>query len=74
MTEELEQINEIFQLHLTDADLGRKVKDVLEWNSFQIMEFMSEMDIRYSVDVTIEQIAEIDTVEDLVCLVRQCRN
>ncbi len=73
MTEELEQINEIFQSHLTNVDLGCKVEDVLEWNSFQIMEFMAEMDTRYSVDVTIERIAGIDTVGDLICLVRQCR-
>ncbi len=72
MLEEIEQINEVFQSHLAEDDLGCKVEDVLEWNSFQIMEFMAEMDARYSADVTIEQLAEIDTVADLVCLVQQC--
>ncbi len=69
MRKALEIVNEIFDCNVTERDLGRFVEDVIEWDSFLIMNFMSKMSERYQAAITVEQISEIQILEDLVELI-----
>ncbi len=66
-------ISEIFQTNINGHDLEEKISDVLNWNSFEILNFMTEMSERYQVDITIEEITRITRLQDLVILVQACQ-
>lgn len=67
-------INEIFQINIKAHNMEENVSDVLNWNSFEILNFMTEIFERYRKEITIEQITQITTLEDLVMLVQMCQN
>lgn len=68
MKERLEVLSEIFETELTPDDLDRETGEALEWDSFHIMEFLVKTEARFHKRVTIEQIAEVRFVRDLVQL------
>ncbi len=74
MMEAVTVINEIFQINIEAHNMEENVSDVLNWNSFEILNFMTEIFERYRKEITIEQITQITTLEDLVMLVQMCQN
>ena len=73
MEQELEWIQDIFKIEVTDGQLSEKIEDVLDWNSFMIMQLMAEVWNRYQHDITVEEIGEIETLRDLAELLYNCR-
>ena len=72
MREAIEVINDILGLQIEKSDLEQNIQDAMDWDSFEIMRFMTQIFERYAVTVNITQISMIDTVRDLVELVVQC--
>lgn len=69
---ELEIINQIFEVHLDMGDMEKGIKDAIEWDSFNIMNFMAEISDRYGITLDIVQISSIQYVKDMVALVKTC--
>lgn len=73
MKRELQLIHDIFKIEVTEVQLGERIEDVLDWNSFMIMQLMAEVWNRYQYDITVEEIGEIETLQDLAELLHNCR-
>lgn len=65
---------EIFDVKLQKEDFNKSIKQVLDWDSFVIMNFMTEMEDRYGIVIDIIQISMIETGVDLLELIKQCIN
>lgn len=68
-----ELINEIFEVEIQEDQISKKIEDVVEWNSFMIMNFMVEMSERYQAEISVEDISGIETMRDLLQLVIERR-
>ena len=69
---ELEIINEIFETRLRAEDMNLTIKEAVDWDSFNIMNFMTEIFDRYQITLDIIQISSIKYVKDLAALVKTC--
>ncbi len=74
MQQELDIIDAVFQVKVREEDLGKMVEEILEWNSFMIMQLMTEVFNRYQKNINVMQIAGIETVRDLIELLQNCRS
>ena len=72
MNKAINVLNEIFQIQLKEDDLEKRVEKVLDWDSFSIMEFMSEISERYEVTIDVIQISSVVTILDLLNLINEC--
>lgn len=63
---------EIFDIEINETNVLQPIEQLLDWDSFTIMEFLAEMSDRYCVDIDIMQISMIETGVDLVHLIQQC--
>ena len=70
MRERMDALNEIFDVELSLDDLDKETGEILEWDSFHIMNFMMETEERFHKKITIEQIAEVKFVRDLIELMK----
>lgn len=61
-------LNKIFEIELQISDIDKEVADVLKWDSFHIMCFMVETEKQFHKKITIQQISEICSVNDLLQL------
>lgn len=68
----MEVFSEIFDISLKHEDLGKQVENLLDWDSFTIMNFMAEMSEKFDVTIDIIQISAIDTVKDVIELIYKC--
>lgn len=68
MEEKIKLINEVFEADLRQADLSRKVADVLIWDSFHIMNYLVEVEEQFQKRIMIEQISEVGCVYELLQL------
>lgn len=66
---ELDILSEIFESEITEDQLDEEIEEALCWDSYMIMNFMSEMNDRYGVFITIEELADIGTIRELADLV-----
>lgn len=73
MEKAMEVFSEIFEISLKPEDLQKRVENLLDWDSFTIMNFMSEIYDRYGVNIDIVQISKIDTFRDLIELIKECQ-
>lgn len=73
MEQELQLIQDIFKIEVTGEQLSEKIENVLDWNSFMIMQLMAEVWKRYQYDITVEEIGEIETLRDLAELLHSCQ-
>lgn len=62
--------NEIFETSLSEGELDRDIETVVDWDSFIIMNFMSEMADRYNADIDIALISSVETVDDVLELIK----
>lgn len=69
MPETIQLLNDIFESELTINDMEKEVKEVLEWDSFHLMNFLVEIEERFGKRVSIEDISMICSVCDLVNIV-----
>lgn len=72
MEKAMEVFSEIFDISLKHEDLGKQVENLLDWDSFTIMNFMAEMSEKFDVTIDIIQISAIDTVKDVIELIYKC--
>lgn len=72
MDEAIKVFEEIFQLQLKEDELEKEIGEVLDWDSFTIMEFMSEISERYNKTIDIVQLSAIDTIQDVLELIFNC--
>lgn len=72
MEKAMEAFSEIFEISLKPEDLEKQVEELLDWDSFTIMEFMVKISEKYDVTIDIVQISAIDTVKDVIELIYKC--
>lgn len=73
MNRKLEFLNEIFERDLSENDLDREVKTALEWDSFHVMNFMVMSEEQFHKRISIEDLAEVRYVCDLMNLLENNR-
>lgn len=73
MNRKLEFLNEIFERDLSENDLDREVKAALEWDSFHVMNFMVMSEEQFHKRISIEDLAEVRYVCDLMNLLENNR-
>jgi acyl carrier protein len=71
METELALIGELFKCTVTAQQLEEQVEDLLDWDSFELLNLMTEVQERYGYTLTIDEIAEIETLSDLVQLLQR---
>lgn len=64
--EERKLLKDWLQWEIQDEDLKRPLEQIEEWVSFSIIQFMTEMEDNYSINVTLGDLDYIQTVEDLL--------
>lgn len=72
MEKEISVFNEIFDVNIIETDVLKPVEQVIIWDSFNIMEFLSEMSERFNEDIDIMQISMVVTVEDVLLIIKKC--
>jgi len=72
MEKAMKVFDEIFEVPLKIEDLEKQVEEVLDWDSFTIMEFMVQISEKYDITIDIAQISAIVTVKDLIDLIHNC--
>ena len=71
MKEIIDFLSDIFESDLTVEDIEKEVQDVLQWDSFHIMNFLMEMEEQFQIKISIEEISEIYCVRDLLRMVKK---
>jgi acyl carrier protein len=71
MEKKIELLNEIFDTEITVNDVGKEIGALLDWNSFQIMNFMVETEERFHKRITVEQISQVKYIQDLLAMMEQ---
>ena len=71
MKEIIDFLSGIFESDLTVEDIEKEVQDVLQWDSFHIMNFLMEMEEQFQIKISIEEISEIYCVRDLLRMVKK---
>ena len=71
MKQELQLLQEIFRIEVTELQMNEKIENVLDWNSFMIMQLMAEVSNRYQYDISVMEIAEIESLGDLAELIKR---
>lgn len=66
-------INEIFEVEINEDEIEKRIENVLEWNSFMIMNFMAEMSERYHAEISVDDISGVETIDDLLDLIIERR-
>ena len=69
--EKIEILNEIFDTEMTVNDVDKEIGAVLDWNSFQIMNFLVETEELFHKRITVEQISQVKYIRDLLVLMGQ---
>lgn len=69
MEKAIQIFNEIFEVNLNEEDLKKDVEDVLDWDSFIIMKFISDMAMKYNVTIDIQQLSFLQSVQDVLDLI-----
>lgn len=71
MDEKMELLNEIFEINLGPDDLDRELVTALEWDSFHIMSFLVMSEEQFDKKISIEQLAEVRYIRDLLQLLEK---
>ena len=71
MEKKIELLNEIFDTEITVNDVDKEIGALLDWNSFQIMNFMVETEERFHKRITVEQISQVKYIQDLLAMMEQ---
>lgn len=71
MDEKMELLNEIFETNLGPDDLDRELVTALEWDSFHIMSFLVMSEEQFDKKISIEQLAEVRYIRDLLQLLEK---
>ena len=71
MSNSIKIIEEICEITVSDYEPEEKLQDVLQWDSFAILNFMAEVENQYHYRLTIEDMAEIETLDDLIQLLEK---
>ena len=71
MEKKIELLNEIFDTEITVNDVGKEIGALLDWNSFQIMNFLVETEERFHRRITVEQISQMKYIQDLLVMMEQ---
>lgn len=74
MDSKIELLNQIFERDLTYEDLDKDVENALEWDSFHIMEFLVMIEEQFKIRISIEQIAKVRYVRDLLRLFERSKD
>lgn len=64
--EECTLLKKWLQWEVKDDELGCRLSQVSEWDSFNTVQFMVEMESCFGVKVSLEDLDDIITVEDLL--------
>lgn len=65
-SEEKELLEKWLQWKINDSDLNSILAESQEWDSFNIVQFMAEMEHSFKTKVTLEDLDYITTVNDLL--------
>lgn len=68
----MKAFSDIFEVSITPDDFEKQVDNLIDWDSFTIMNFMAEMSEKFGVTINIAQISAIDKVKDVVDLIYNC--
>lgn len=73
MSDSVKIIEEICEITVSDYKPQEKLQDVLQWDSFAILNFMAEVENQYHYHLTVEDMSEIETIEELIQLLDEKR-
>lgn len=69
---EFNLIEEMLNINMEYYDLNTDLSEVSEWDSFNILFFMTKIEEKYGSKLTLEDISDLCQVKDLVRLLQQC--
>ena len=73
MVDSVKIIEEICEVDISDYKPQDRLEDILQWDSFAILNFMAEVENQYDYQLTIEDMVEIETLEELIQLLDKKR-
>ena len=73
MSESVKIVEEICEITVSDYKPQEKLQDVLRWDSFAILNFMAQAENQYHYHLTVEDMVEVETIEELIRLLDEKR-
>lgn len=74
MEKERKLIKAWLDWEIEDRELAIPLEKCKEWDSFNIMQFMTEAEARYGIAITLDDLDSINTVMDLLEYMAKCEN
>lgn len=67
----IEIMNSIFESNVTEESMDMPIGQAVDWDSYMIMNFLSEIADQYNVDIDVEEVMMVEQVKDLINLIQK---
>lgn len=71
--DEKELLEEWLRWSIEDKDLNMDLEETEEWDSFNIVQFMTEMETNFGLKVSLDDLEGMQTVEDILKFINERR-
>lgn len=71
--EERNLLEDWLRWKIKDEDINRKLEDTEEWDSFNIVQFMTEMEVHFGIKVSLDDLDGMQTLQDLLEYINKWR-
>lgn len=71
--EERNLLEDWLRWKIKDEDINRKLENTEEWDSFNIVQFMTEMEVHFGIKVSLDDLDGMQTLQDLLEYINKWR-